>query len=157
MSGESARSLRKAALSVGTLGALSLAVPASLWLSPSGAFPQLRPVGHTVQAHVHDGEGGLLDDPARLRPGSSTEIEVTGFNPDEPILLRTSSGAPAFSAGRADRDGVFHYLYTVPASMSGAHALTVIGSLDQAGWQPGSVPRTAVFRFVVSADQAGDQ
>ncbi|HEX8094365.1 hypothetical protein [Jatrophihabitans sp.] len=157
MSGESARSLRNAALSVGALGALSLSVPMSLWLSPSGVFPVLRPVGHTVQARALDGEGRLLDRPARLRPGSSTEVEVTGFNPDEPILLRSSAGAPAVSGGRADQDGVFHYRLTVPTSMSGAHSLTVIGSLDQAGWQPGSVPRTAVFRFVVSADQAGDR
>ena len=155
MSGESARSLRNAALAVGALGALSLSVPASLWLSPSGVFPVLRPVGHTVQARVLDGEGRLLDGPARLRPGSSTEIVVTGFDPDEPILLRSSAAAPPFPGGRADQGGVFRYRLAVPASMSGAHSLTVIGGLDQAGRQPDSLPRTAVFRFMVSADQAG--
>jgi hypothetical protein len=157
MPGESARSLRKATLAVGTLGALSLSVPASLWLSPSGVFPALRPVGHTVQARALDGNGGLVGSPARLRPGSSTEIVVTGFDQDEPILLRSSATEPTFPGGRADQDGVFRYRLRVPASMSGAHALTVIGSLEQAGHRSDSLPRTAVFRFVVSADQAGDR
>jgi hypothetical protein len=157
MPGESARSLRKGALAVCALGALSLSVPASLWLSPSGVFPTLRPVDHTVEAHVLDDEGRLLHGPARLRPGSSTEIVVSGFSPHEPILLRSAAAAPAFSGGRADQDGVFHYRLTVPASMSGAHSLTVIGSRDQAARQPDGLPRTAVFRFVVSADQAGDR
>jgi hypothetical protein len=155
MPGESARSLRKAALAVGTLGALSLSVPVSLWLSPSGVFPALRPVAHTVQARVLDGGGRRLDSPARLRPGSTTEIEVTGFSPHEPILLRTSAGAPSFSGGRADQDGVFRYRLTVPASMSGAHALTVLGTPDPAVRQPGSLSQAVVFRFVVSADQTG--
>jgi hypothetical protein len=157
MPGESARSLRKATLAVGTLGALSLSVPAFLWLSPSGVFPVLRPVGHTVQARVLDGGGRLVGSPARLRPGSATEILVTGFTPGEPILLRSAAVAPTFPGGWADQDGVFHYRLTVPASMSGAHSLTVIGNLDRAGRQLDSLLRTAVFRFVVSADQAGDR
>jgi hypothetical protein len=153
MPGEPVRSLRKTALAVGTLGALSLSVPASLLLSPSGVFPALRPVGSTVQARLLDGGGRLLASPARLRPGSTTEIEVAGFEPDEPILLRSAPGAPAFAGGRADQDGVFHYRLTVPATMSGAHSLTVIGGLHPAG----ALPRTAVLRFVVNADQAGDR
>jgi hypothetical protein len=150
MSGESARSLRKAVLAVGTLGALSLSVPASLWLSPSGVFPAPRPVGHSVEAGVLDGEGRLLHSPARLRPGSSTEIVVTGFSPGEPILLRSSAAAPAVPGGRAGQDGVFRYRFTVPVSMSGSHSLTVIGTLDQAGLPP----RRTVLRYVVSAGQA---
>lgn len=154
MSGEPARSLRKAAVAVAALGALSLAVPASLWLTPNGVFPTLQPVGHTVQAR--DNASGPLDSPARLRPGSSTEIVVTGFTPNEPILLRSSEGAAALPAGRADEHGVFRYRLRVPASQSGAHSLTVIGagadsrlSADREG--------AAVFRYVVSADQAGNR
>jgi hypothetical protein len=139
------------------MGALSLSVPASLWLSPSGVFPTLHPVGHTVQARLLDGGGRVLDSPARLRPGSITEIVVTGFDPEEPILLRSSAGAPTFPGGRADQDGVFRYRLTVPASMSGAHSLTVIGGLDQAGLQAATLPRTAVFQYVVNPDQAGDR
>lgn len=158
MPGESARSLRKGALAVGVLGALSLSVPASLWLSPKGVFPTLHPVGHTVQARLLDGGGRVLASPARLRPGSVTEIVVTGFDPDEPILLRSSAGAsPTFPGGRADQHGVFRYRLTVPASMSGAHSLTVIGGFDQTGPQPDSLARTAVFRFVVNPDQAGNR
>lgn len=154
MSGEPARSLRKAAIGVGALGALSLAVPASLWLTPNGMFPALQPVGHTVQAR--DGASGPLDSPARLRPGTSTEIVVTGFTPDEAILLRTSERGAAFPAGRADEHGIFRYRLKVPASMSGAHSLTVLGasadSRRSAGWEG-----AAVFRYVVSADQAGNR
>jgi hypothetical protein len=157
MSGESARSLRTAVLAVGALGALSLSVPLSLWLSPSGLFPVLHPVGRTVQASLFDEAGRLLDSPARLRPGSRTEMVVTGFDPNEPILLRSSESTAPVSAGRADQHGVFRYHLTVPASMSGAHSLTVIGGPSQAGRQPDSVPWTAVFRFVVSADQAGNR
>lgn len=154
MSGESARSLRKAAIAVGALGALSLAVPASLWLSPTGVFPVLQPVGHTVQARALDSAGGQLDSPARLRPGSSTEIVVSGFDPDEPILLRRSAGASAVPGGRADEHGVFHYRLRVPASMSGAQSLTVIGTSDDSRLVG---ERAAVFRYVVSADQAGNR
>jgi hypothetical protein len=120
-------------------------------------YPALHPVGHTVQARLLDGGGRVLASPARLRPGSTTEIVVTGFQPGEPILLRSSAGTPAFPGGRADPDGVFHYRLTVPKSMSGAHTLTMIGGLDRSGWQPASLPPTAVFRFVVSPDQAGDR
>lgn len=155
MSGESARSLRKAVISVGALGALSLTVPASLWLSPSGVFPVLEPVGHTVHARLHGGGGAALDRPARLRPGSSTEIVVTGFEPNEPVELRSSPDGAPFSGGRADYQGVFHYRLTVPASMSGAHTLTVIGAGDDSRPLPGWAG-AAVFRYVVSAGRAGD-
>jgi hypothetical protein len=150
MPAESARSLRKAVLAVGTLGALSLSVPASLWLSPSGVFPVLHPVGHSVQVRVLDGDGRLVHSPARLRPGSSTEIVASGFSPGEPVLLRSSAGAPALPGGRADQDGVFRYRLTVPPSMSGAHSLTVIGTLQEAGLPP----RRTVLRYVVSPGQA---
>jgi len=154
MAGESARSLRKAAIAVAALGALSLAVPASLWLSPSAVFPVLQPVGHTVQARALDSAGGPLDSPARLRPGSSAEIMVTGFDPYEPVLLRRSAAAPASPGGRADEHGVFHYRLRVPASMpGGAHSLTVIGTSKDS--QLTSAERSAVFRYVVGADQAG--
>ncbi|HEY0168724.1 MAG TPA: hypothetical protein VGB75_16890 [Jatrophihabitans sp.] len=142
-------------IAVGALGALSLSVPASLWMAPGGTLPGLRPVHSVVQAQGFDGEGRQLASPARLRPGSSIEIVVTGFSPAEPILLRRSASAAAFSGGRADRQGVFRYRLTVPAAMSGAQALTVIGSPGRAGGQPGSSPPTAVFQYVVSADQAG--
>jgi hypothetical protein len=155
MSGESARSLRTAVLAVGALGASSLAVPALLWLSPTGLFPVPHPVGHTVQARVFDESGRLLDSPARLRPGSRTELVLTGFQPDEPILLRSSENAAPVSGGRADQHGVFRYHVTVPASMSGAHSLAVIGGPFRAGSQPDGMPQTVVFRFVVSTDQAG--
>jgi hypothetical protein len=155
MSGESARSLRKAVISVGTLGALSLSVPASLWLSPGSLFPVLQPVSQTVQASMFDDAGRLLDRPVRLRPGSRIQIVVTGLTPDEPILLRGPTSAGTVSGGRADPQGIFRYRLAVPASMSGAHSLTVIGSLDQASRQPDGSTRTAVLRFVVSADQAG--
>ena len=157
MSGESVRSLRKAVISVGTLGALSLAVPASLLLPPGTLFPVLQPVGQPVQARMFDDGGRPLDSPARLRPGSSTELVVTGFNPDQPILLRRSGSAATSSGGRADQHGVFHYRLRVPVSMSGTQSLTVIGNLDRAGRQPDGSPRTAVFQFVVSADQAGER
>lgn len=157
MSGESARSLRKAVIAVGMLGALSLSVPALLWLAPGPLFQVLQPVGQPVQARVVDEGGRLLDDPARLRPGSSTELVVTGFDPGQSVLLRSSESTAAFSAGRADQGGVFRYRLKVPASMSGAHSLTVIGEQDQTGGQPrGSAPK-AVFRYVISADRAGDR
>ena len=152
---DSARSLRAAVIAVAALGALSLSVPASLWMTPGGTFSGLQPVHSVVQAHGFDGEGRQLASPARLRPGSSIEVVVTGFSPAELILLRRSASAATFSGGRADRQGVFRYRLTVPATMSGAQALTVIGSLSGAGGQPGSSSPTAVFRYVVGADQAG--
>ncbi len=152
---DSARSLRAAVIAVAALGAVSLSVPASLWLTPGGVFPGPRPADHSVQVRGFDGEGRQLASPARLRPGSSTEIVVTGFSAAEPVLLRHSTSAASFPGGRADEHGVFRYRLTVPTTMSGAHSLTVLGSLDQAGRQPGSSPRSAVFQFVVSPDQAG--
>jgi hypothetical protein len=155
MPGESARSLRKAVIAVGALGALSLSVPASLWLSPGRLFPTLHPVSQIVQARVVDDHGRPVDTPARLRPGSSTTVVVTGFDPGELILLRGSAAATTLPGGRADQDGVFRYRLSVPASMAGAHFLTVIGASDDsrlAGWQ-----RSAVFRYVVSVDQAGNR
>ena len=152
---DSARSLRAAVVAVGALGALSLSVPASLWMAPGGVFPVLRPVDHSVQTPGLDGEGRQLASPARLRPGSSTEIVVTGFSAAEPVLLRHSASAATFPGGRADGHGVFRYRLTVQATMSGAQSLTVLGSPDRAGRQPGSSPRVAVFQFVVTADQAG--
>lgn len=151
---ESARSLRAAVIAVGALGAVSLSVPAALWMSPE-VFPTLRPVAHNVPASVVDSEGRQLGSPTRLRPGSSTVLVVTGFSAAEPIQLRHSTSAATFDGGRADEHGVFRYRFTAPATMSGAHSLTVLGSPDRAGRQPGSPPRTAVFQFVVSADQAG--
>ncbi|HEV2885447.1 MAG TPA: hypothetical protein VGX49_00930 [Jatrophihabitans sp.] len=149
---ESVRSLRAAVLGVGALGALSLSVPASLWISPSRVFPALQPVGQTVQtATAFDANGRQLANPARLRPGSSTQIVVTGFSAQEPVLLRRPGDARTVSGGRADQQGVFRYRFTAPATTSGVQSLTVIGSLDQAGLPPSR----AVFRFVVSADQAG--
>jgi hypothetical protein len=153
MSGESVRSLRKAVVAVGALGALSLAVPASLWLAPGTLFPVLQPVGQTVQARMFDDQGRLLDSSARLRPGSSARIVVTGFTPGEPILLRSSAGAATVSGGRADQHGTFRYRFPVPASMSGAHSLTVIG--NRTGRQPDGSSQTVVLRFVVGSDQAG--
>lgn len=88
---DSARSLRAAVVAVGALGALSLSVPASLWMAPGGVFPVLHPVAHTVQASGFDSAGRQLASPARLRPGSSTEIVVTGFAAAEPVLLRHSA------------------------------------------------------------------
>jgi len=154
MPGESARSLRTAVIAVAVLGALSLSVPASLWLSPGRLFPSLEPVGQIIQARVVDDQGRPLD-PAQLRPGSSTTIVVTGFEPREPILLR-SSAAAALPAGRADQHGVFRYHLTVPAWMSGAHLLTVIGG-GSSGVPTAGQQRAAVLRFVVSSDQAGDR
>ncbi|MEO6501514.1 MAG: hypothetical protein ABIQ09_06335 [Jatrophihabitantaceae bacterium] len=152
---DSARSLRAAVVAVAALGAVSLSVPASLWLAPSGVFPELRTAQHGVQARGFDGEGRQLSSPAWLRPGSSVEIVVTGFSAAEPILLRRSASSATVPGGRADEHGVFRYRLTVPATMSGTHSLTVLGSLDQAGRQPGSSSRAAVFQFVVSPDQAG--
>jgi hypothetical protein len=154
---EQARSLRHAVIAVGALGALSLSVPVSLWLDPDGIFPAHRPADHAVQTRIFDGDGRPLSGQVRLRPGSSTEIVVTGFSAAEPILLRRSGSAATFPGGRADQHGVFHYRFTVPASMSGAQSLTVIGSIDQAGSASGNQARTTVFRFVVSAEQAGDR
>lgn len=151
---ESARSLRAAVIAVGVLGAVSLSVPAALWMSPE-VFPALRPVAHSLPASAFDSDGRQLGSPTRLRPGSSTDLVVTGFSAAEPIQLRHSASAATISGGRADEHGVFRYRFTVPATMSGAHSLTVLGSLEQAGRQPGSQPRAAVFHFVVSVDQAG--
>ena len=152
---DSARSLRAAVVAVGALGALSLSVPASLWMAPGGVFPVLRPADHSVQARGFDGEGRQLASPARLRPGSSTEIMVIGFQADEPVLLRLSTSAATFPGGRADERGVFRYRFMAPTTMSGAQSLTVLGSLDQAGRQSGRSPRAAVFEFVITVDQAG--
>ncbi|HEX8081510.1 MAG TPA: hypothetical protein VF557_14965 [Jatrophihabitans sp.] len=152
---DSARSLRAAVVAVGALGALSLSVPASLWMAPGGVFPVLRPVDHSVQLRGLDGGGRQLSSPARLRPGSSTEIVVTGFSAAEPVLLRHSTGASAVPGGRADEHGVFRYRLTVPMTMSGTQSLTVLGSPDRAGRQLGNSPRAVVFQFVVSVDQAG--
>lgn len=155
MPGESARSLRTAAMAVAALGALSLAVPASLWLSPGGMFPVLHPVGQTVQARLLDSAGQALDSPAVLRPGSSAQVVVTGFSPGEKVVLRRSGSTATVPGGRADSQGVFRYRLVVPLSMSGVHSLTVIGSPAQSGAPAGSPGRTAVLRYVVSARQAG--
>lgn len=151
MQGESARSLRNAVIAVAALGSLSLAVPASLWLSPGKAFPVLQSVGQTAQGSLLDSEGRLLEGPVLLRPGSTTQVVVTGFSPGEKILLRRPGSAATSPGGRADSEGAFRYRLTVPASMSGAQSLTVIGTRAPAG----SPARTAVFRFVVGAGQAG--
>lgn len=152
---DSARSLRAAVVAVGALGALSLAVPASLWMAPDGVSPVMRSVDHSVQVGGFDGEGRQLVSPARLRPGSSTQIVVNGFGAAEPVLLRHSASSDTFPGGRADEHGVFRYRFTVPATLSGAQSLTVLSTLDQNGRQPGSSPRTAVFQYVVTVDQAG--
>ncbi len=152
---DSARSLRAAVVAVGALGAVSLSVPAALWMTPGGMFPGLQPVGHSVQARGFDGEGRQLASPARLRPGSSTEIVVTGLGAAEPVLLRLSTRAGAVPGGRADEHGVFRYRLTVPATMSGAQSLTVLGKPDQAEGQQDDPQRVAVFHFFVSVDQAG--
>jgi hypothetical protein len=150
MSGESARSLRRAVVSVGALGALALSVPASLWLPPGRLFPTLQPVAQVVAAQLLDDHGHPLDSPARLRPGSGATVVVTGFAPNEQVLLRGSESARAQAGGQADPHGIFRYRLTVPASMSGPHQLTVIGAGRPAGGQ-----RTTVFHYVVSSDQAG--
>jgi hypothetical protein len=105
---------------------------------------------------VLDDQGRPLDSPARLRPGSSTTIVVTGFDPGEPILLRSSGAAAARPGGRADQHGVFRYRLTVPASMSGAQLLTLIGGAGS-GLTASGHERAAVVRYVVSADQAGNR
>lgn len=156
MPGESVRSLRHAALVVGALGALSLSVPMSLLLSSTGVFPALHPAGHSVQASAFDDAGRRLASPARLRPGAAAEVVAPNFAVNEPVVVRRSGSAEPIASGRADQHGVFRYRFTVPARMSGAQSLTVLGSLDRTG-EFGSGPEVAVFRFVVSADQAGDR
>jgi hypothetical protein len=156
MPGESVRSLRQAAIVVGALGALVLSVPLSLVLSSEALFPALHPIGHTVQASAFDDAGRRLALPARLRPGAVAEVVVPGFAAAEPVVVRRSGSAETIATGRADQRGVFHYRFTVPALMSGAQAFTVLGSLDHPG-RSGIGPQVAVFRFFVSADQAGDR
>jgi hypothetical protein len=147
-------------VAVGVLGAMSLSVPASLWMSSGAVYPVRQPIGQSLQARGFDGEGRQLASPARLRPGSSTEVVVTGFSAAEPVMLRQPGSAAAVSGGRADSHGVFRYRLTVPvtvpASMSGAQSLTVLGTTAKASRQAGgNSPPAAVFRFVVSVDQAG--
>jgi hypothetical protein len=155
MSGNSARSLRHAVTSVGVWGALCLSVPASLWLSPTRLFPTLQPVSQFIQVRAVDDHGRPLDGPARLRPGAAATIVATGFEPGEPILLRSWGAPAARPAGRADEHGVFRYRLTAPASMSGARLVTVIGG--GSGMPSEGHERAAVFRFVISADQAGSR
>jgi hypothetical protein len=155
MSGESVRSLRHAAVVVGALGALSLSVPISL-LTSKGVFPTLHPGGHTVEASAFDDTGHRLARPARLRPGSVAEVVAPNFTAAEPVVVRSPGSGQIITTGRADQDGVFRFRFTVPARMSGAQSLTVVGSLDSPA-AAGRGPDTAIFRFVVSADQARDR
>jgi hypothetical protein len=150
---ENARSLRAGVLGVGALGALLLSVPASLWMDTGAVYPVLRPVGSSAPAVAFSADGRLLTSPARLRPGSSAEVVASGFTAGEQVRVRRSAAAGATSAiagGRADERGVVHYRFSVTAA-SGMQSVTVIGSVTQAGL----LPRRAVFRFVVSTDQAG--
>lgn len=155
MAGESVRSLRQAAIVVGVLGALLLSVPISL-LSSKGLFPALRPAGHTVDASAFDGAGRPVSRPARLRPGAVTEVVAPGFAADEPVVVRRSDSPETVATGRADRHGVFHYRFTIPAVISGTQSVTVVGSLDRPG-RSGVGPEVAVFRYSVSAAEAGDR
>jgi hypothetical protein len=155
MSGESVRSLRSATIVVGALGALLLSVPMSL-LGSKGLFPALRPAGHTVEASAFDDAGRRLARPARLRPGAVAEVVAPGFAADEPVVVRRSGSDDPIATGRADLHGFFRYRLTVPAVVSGEQSLTVLGSFDRPG-RSGVGPEVAVFRFSVSADQAGDR
>jgi len=146
---ESARSLRASVLGVGVLGALLLSVPASLWMGSGSVYPVLRPAQSTTTAVAFSADGRLLTSPARLRSGSGAEVVATGFAANEQVRVRRSASGDLASS-RADQHGVVRYRFTVPAA-SGLQSLTVIGSLDQAGLPP----HRAVFRFVVSSDQAG--
>ncbi|MDQ1744300.1 MAG: hypothetical protein QOE23_2639 [Pseudonocardiales bacterium] len=145
---ESARSLRAGVLGVGALGALLLSVPASLWLGSGSVYPVLRPVDSSAPAVAFDADGRLLTSPARLRSGSSAVVVASGFRAGEVIRVRRSA-AEGVVGSRADQHGVVRYRFTVPATPR-TQSLAVIGSLDQAG-----LPHRAVFRFVVSSDQAG--
>jgi hypothetical protein len=156
MPGEPVRSLRHAAIVVAALGALSLLVPMSLLLSSNGLFPVLHPGSHTVDASAFDDTGRQLARPARLRPGAVAEVVAPGFAAAEPVVVRQSGSPEPVATGWADEHGVFRYRFTVPPLLSGAQSLTLLGSLDRPG-QSGGGPETAVFRFFVSADQAGDR
>lgn len=155
MPGESVRSLRHAAVIVGALGALLLSVPISL-LTSKAVFPTLHPGGHTVEASAFDDAGHRLAHPARLRPGSVAEVVAPNFTAAESVVVRSSESGQTVTTGRAGKDGVFRFRFTVPAQLSGAHSLTMVGSVVTAG-ASGRGPEMAVFRFVVSADQAGDR
>jgi hypothetical protein len=147
MPGESARSLRAAVLGVGALGLLLLSVPASLLASTGSVFPALHPVAQDLPVVAFDASGRLLASPARLRPGASAELVVSGFGAGEPVRLRRSAANGTVWTGRADRHGTVHYRFTVPATPPGAQSLTVVGSVGQGGLPP----RRAVFSYLVSA------
>jgi hypothetical protein len=146
---ESVRSLRAGVLGVGALGALLLSVPVSLWMGSGTVYPVLRPVQSNASAVAFSADGRLLTSPARLGAGSSAEVVATGFAAGEQVRVRRP-GPGAAAVSRADEHGVVRYRFTVTAA-SGVQSLTVVGSLDQAGLPP----RRAVFRYVVSSDQAG--
>ncbi len=150
---EPVRSLRHAVLAVAGLGALSLTVPACLWLtSEATAGGQVRDRGS--QADGYDDAGHRLARPAQLRPGASVEVVADGFAAAEPVVLGRAGSAEVLASGRADDDGVFRYRYTVPR-LAGAQSLTVLGTVDAAGGSAaGRGPKVAVFRFVVSPDRA---
>jgi|GEM_PF-3444439 len=147
MPGESARSLRAATLGVGALGLLLLSVPASLLVGTGTVFPTLQPVAQDLPVVAFDGTGRLLASPARLRPGSSTDLVVSGFAAGEPVRLRRSGGT--VWSGRADRHGLVRYRFTAPTivTASGQQSVTVVGTLSRSGLPP----RRAVFSYLVSA------
>ncbi|HST46931.1 hypothetical protein [Jatrophihabitans sp.] len=147
MPGESARSLRAATLGVAALGLLLLSVPASLLAGSGSVFPTLRPVAQDLPVVAFDATGRLLASPARLRPGASADLVVSGFGAGEPVRLRRSADGGTVWTGRADRHGLVRYRFTVPASSSGSQSLTVLGSIGHGGLPP----HRAVFAYLVSA------
>ncbi len=147
MPGESARSLRTATLGVGALGLLLLSVPTSLVVGTGAVFPTLRPVAQDLPVVAFDTTGRLLANPARLRPGASTDLVISGFTADEPVRLHRSAGGGTVWTGRADGNGLVRYRFTVPTSAAGAQSLTVVGSIGHGGLPPWR----AVFSFVVGA------